>query len=58
MSAHRFNQEQKSAYGGFHKIGVPSHHPKLDHCTIETYGDLGIPPFQATPHVTTATTSA
>ena len=29
---------------------VPPNHPKSDHFSIETYGDLGIPHFRKPPY--------
>jgi hypothetical protein len=36
-------------YGGFLKWEGTPNHSKLEHCSIETHGDLGIPP--RTPHM-------
>ena len=36
--------------GGFQSMAVPPSHPKLDHCNIETLGDLGISHFAEPPN--------
>ena len=45
-------QQCDSWYGGFLQWGIPGYHPRVDHFSIETHGDLGILYFRKPPDVT------
>ena len=42
--------EASSRFGGFLKWGATTKYPKLDHFSIESHGDLGIPLFKKPPY--------